>query len=61
MHGRLQPGDILIRLGSEPIDLRRVSLRLATLGAGETVTATVIRDGQRLQLPVTLGSRLGSR
>jgi predicted metalloprotease with PDZ domain len=54
---KLQAGDILIRLGGEPINLRRLSLRLATLGAGETVTATVVRNGERLQLPITLGAR----
>jgi S1-C subfamily serine protease len=27
------------------------------IGAGETVDATIIRDGERLTLPLTLGER----
>jgi aminopeptidase YwaD len=53
----LRAGDVLVRLGGEPIGLRQLMQRLSTLGAGETVTAVVIRGGERVEVAVTLGER----
>jgi aminopeptidase YwaD len=53
----MKDGDVLIRLGGQPIGDRSLFLRLAMLGAGERVVAVVVRDGKRVELDLTLGDR----
>jgi hypothetical protein len=53
----LQQGDILLRISGRPVGLTNLRQRLMQIGAGETVDATIIRDGERLTLPLTLGER----
>src|SRR4029079_4225694 len=50
----LRRGDILIRLGLHPIgSVEDLMYALNASKPGETVTATVRRDGKELRLPVT--------
>jgi Tol biopolymer transport system component len=50
----LRRGDILVRLGRHPIDsVQDFSYVLGASKPGETVNASVIRDGRELALPVT--------
>jgi S1-C subfamily serine protease len=53
----VRPSDVLVRLGGQPIGDKNLFARLATLGAGERVVAVVARDGQRVDLDLTLGER----
>ena len=53
----LQKGDILVRISGRPLGMMNLRQRLMQIGAGETVDVMVIRDGERLTLPVTLGER----
>lgn len=53
--GGLQRGDILIALGPHTIDsVEALMYALNALEPGQRVTAVVLRDGKRLELPVTL-------
>jgi hypothetical protein len=54
----LQAGDVLLRIeGQELADLRGYSDVLKTLEPGQTVTATVVRDGEELEVSVTVEAR----
>jgi hypothetical protein len=53
----LQQGDIVVRISGSPIGPNNLRSRLSQIGAGETVTMAVIRDGERLEIEVTLGER----
>ncbi|MCL5952073.1 MAG: trypsin-like peptidase domain-containing protein [Chloroflexi bacterium] len=54
----IQEGDVITAVDSQPIDQDHSLLtRLSTHKAGETVTLTVLRNGQQSQLRVTLGVR----
>ncbi len=53
----LQAGDILLTLAGQSINPRQLSGRLAQIGAGETVKATVLRGNERLEVAITLGER----
>ena len=53
----LQEGDILVRISGRPVGMMNLRQRLMQIGAGETVDVMIIRDGQRLTLPLTLGER----
>jgi serine protease Do len=59
--GGLKAGDVLIRIAGRPVGAQDLGRRLAQIGAGETVEVTIIRDGERLTLPVTLGERPSRR
>jgi S1-C subfamily serine protease len=50
-------GDILVAIAGRPVGLGNLRSRLAQIGAGETVDAAIIRDGERLTLALTLGER----
>lgn len=56
----LKKGDIITDFGGKPVrtpgDLR---LRIYQAEPGSTVTAIVIRDGQRLEIPVKMGRQRG--
>lgn len=54
----LQAGDVIVAMNSRPVDDRNslVSLLLEHV-AGETVTIDVMRNGQVLQMQLTLGER----
>ncbi len=53
----LRPGDVVVAIDGHPVrgatDLRN---RIGLAERGTTVTLTVIRDGERLELPVTIGT-----
>ena len=54
----LLPGDVLVRIGDRDIgSLRDFSAALKTLEAGQTVAATVLREGEEITLPVTVEAR----
>ena len=54
----LQAGDVLVRIeGQELADLRGYSDVLKTLEPGQTVTATVLREGEELEVSVTVEAR----
>lgn len=53
----LKDGDAVIAIGGVPTTLNTLSKTLTRIGAGEIVPITVIRDGQRLELTMTLGER----
>ena len=51
----LKDGDIITKLGGHPVTLSTLTKRLSRIGAGETITVQVIRDGKRIEMPLTLG------
>jgi C-terminal processing protease CtpA/Prc len=54
----IQAGDVLTRIDDREVeDLRGFSEILKTLEAGQTVTATVVRGAEELQLEVTVTAR----
>jgi len=56
----LQVGDIVTAVEGEPVDQRRtLRERLLPYDEGEVVTLTVLRDGEELNLDVTLGPNPG--
>jgi S1-C subfamily serine protease len=52
-------GDIIIAIGGEPVsDFQTLTVYLETeTTVGDTVDVTIIRDGEELTVPVTLGER----
>lgn len=48
-----QPGDRIVAVGGEPLDSWRALTRTVTGSGGETLTMTVLRDGERVVLEVT--------
>jgi S1-C subfamily serine protease len=53
--GRIVPGDIVVAVNGQPIDsVARLLARLDVHTVGETVQLTVLRDGNRIDVPVTL-------
>ncbi len=51
----IKEGDVIIALnGHEVLDEAALKFRLATYPAGSRVTVTVLRDGERLDIPVVL-------
>ena len=54
----LRPGDVIVALNGKPVDDRHslVSLLLEHV-AGETVTLDVLRNGEIVQIQLTLGER----
>ena len=53
----LKSGDVLVQLAGKPINQRLLSSRLAQIGAGVTVPASILRDGKPLEIALTLGER----
>jgi hypothetical protein len=53
----IRAGDILISLSGRPVSDGSLRNVLAQIGAGETVDAVVIRDGERATISITLGER----
>jgi serine protease Do len=54
----LKEGDIIVQLEGVTIDSEHpLEAILASFGPGQTVTLTVLRDGKRIQVTVTLGTR----
>jgi Tol biopolymer transport system component len=59
--GGLKRGDVLVRLGTRPIEaIHDLMFVLNTAKPNETVTAVVLRDGKELQTKVTFQARAGS-
>lgn len=55
-HAGLRPGDVIVQVDSDPIpDATRLTTLLAQLRPGDTVTLTIVREGERLTVPATLG------
>jgi S1-C subfamily serine protease len=53
--GGLRRGDVLVALGQHSIEnVEALMYALNALSPGERVVAVVLRDGQRVELPVTL-------
>ncbi|MBL9036312.1 MAG: DegQ family serine endoprotease [Rhodospirillaceae bacterium] len=51
----LRPGDVLVAInGRDVLDPQGMAFRLATLPVGGTASVTVIRKGERLEVPVQL-------
>ncbi len=51
-------GDIIVAIDGEPVDTAEdVVRRISMLLPGDRVVLTVVRDGQRLEVPVELGER----
>jgi hypothetical protein len=53
----LRDGDVLIRIAGQPVGTSSLRSRLSQIGAGEEVQVTVVREGERIDLPLTLGER----
>ena len=51
----LKNGDIITKLGGHPVTGSTLLKLLSRIGAGETITVQVIRDGKRIEMPLTLG------
>jgi serine protease Do len=56
----LQQGDVIVELEGEPIRaVEDLFAQLRRRRAGEEVTLTIVRDGKRREVEVTLGARQG--
>ena len=56
----MQRGDILVKLGDHEVgDVRDLMFALRALKPGDQVIAVVLRDGKRVELPVTLQQSSG--
>jgi hypothetical protein len=53
----LEEGDVLVAVDGVPVGPMNLRVLLTDIGAGARVRLTVLREGQRLSLPVTLGRR----
>ncbi|MEM1026912.1 MAG: trypsin-like peptidase domain-containing protein [Planctomycetota bacterium] len=54
----LRAGDIVIAVDREPIaNMRELRFMIADLPPGQTVKLTVFRDGETVEVPITLGDR----
>ncbi len=51
----LKNGDIITKLGGHSVNGSTLMQRLSRIGSGETITVQVIRDGKRIEMPLTLG------
>jgi hypothetical protein len=51
----LKAGDIVVALAGRSVGRASLGRRLMQIGAGETIDVTLIRDGERLTLPLKLG------
>ena len=51
----LKSGDIITKLGGHSVTGSILLKLLSRIGAGETITVQVIRDGRRIEMPLTLG------
>jgi S1-C subfamily serine protease len=61
-NGRLIPGDVILKIGDR--DVKNVQDYFAALGrfnVGEQVTLTVYRQGETVQVPVTLEGEAQAR
>ena len=53
--GGIAPGDIILAVGGKPVDsLSKLLARLDDFKVGDTVKVTVLRDGKKTDVPVTL-------
>lgn len=54
-NGTIVPGDIILEVGGTPVDsVARLLNRLDEHQVGDTVRLTVLRDGQKIEVPVPL-------
>jgi len=53
----LLTGDIVLSMGGKSIDETSLRRRLEQFGAGSTVALNVLRDGKKIEVPLTLGDR----
>lgn len=51
----LRDGDIITKLAGHSVNRQTLMKRLSRIGAGESITVQIIRDGKRLEMPLTLG------
>jgi S1-C subfamily serine protease len=56
-NGRVVPGDVILKIDDKPVKNRNeVYLALSRKRPGDTVTLTILREGQQQQVQVTLGA-----
>jgi serine protease Do len=56
----VQPGDVVVALGDRKVEsIEDLLGALRDTEPGQQTTVTVVREGERLELPVTIGSRSG--
>ena len=53
----LRDGDVLIRIAGQSVGTSSLRSRLSQIGAGEEVQITIVREGERVDLPLMLGER----
>ncbi len=54
----IKPGDIIIRVGKDPVDTpNQLSRVVASIGPGDLTEIEVIRDGEQLTITVSLGAK----
>jgi hypothetical protein len=53
----LRAGDILLSIAGRPVTTGTLGEVLSQIGAGEPVDVRLVRDGERMTLPLTLGER----
>jgi len=53
----LEDGDLILQVAGRIVDLSNLSSVLAQIGAWETVDVVVLRGGERISFPLTLGER----
>ena len=57
----LENGDVVVSVAGQPVGPGGLTRHLAQIGAGETVELSVVRQGERLTVPVLLGERPSRR
>lgn len=56
-HAALQRGDVIVRLGAQPIwDVRQLQRKIRTQPVDQRVVLTVLRETSRIQVPVVIGA-----
>jgi len=56
-HAALQRGDVIVRLGAQPIwDVRQLQRKIRGQPVDQTVVLTVLRETSRIQVPVVIGA-----
>ena len=53
----LEAGDVVLKIGGQPVNQESLRRRLSRIGAGETVAVDLIRDGERMAIDLTIGER----
>src|SRR5690606_15583136 len=55
--GHLRIGDAILAVNGTPVeDSRALALRIGSMAPGEVANVSVLRDGERMEIPVELGT-----